>query len=309
MTNYSVSNRSNMNRGNFQRDLYNVASQNRPGENESYFNSSSVIRRIYREGAVLLSGGRAILLQLAHPFVAAGVDDHSNFQSEILKRLYRTLLFMQNLVFDDRRRVEKTLDHFHDMHERIRGRLAHDAGCFHAGTPYSGRDPQAKLWVHATFIDTSLKVYERFVTSLSDEERHSYYSDTLLIARLMEIPDEILPSTLEEFHDYMKSMLSSDTLAVTETARRLGNAVLYPQVGFFPSLSAGLLRFVTAGILPERFRREYGLKWDSTHQFFLNRLSFLIRSLRPIAPKAVWQNPLLNGKLTYFLLWGTKPKI
>lgn len=277
-----------------------------PGESGSYFNPDSIIRRIYREGVVLLSGGRAILLQLAHPFVAAGVDDHSNFQAEILKRLYRTLLFMQNLVFEDRHRARVALQQFHAMHEQIRGRLPHDAGRFPAGTPYSGRDPEAKLWVHATFVDTSLKVYERFITPLAIEERRSFYADTLVLARLMEIPDEILPQTLEDFDDYLKSTLSSDTLAVTGTAKRLANAVLYPKVGFFPTISAGLLRFVTAGILPERLRREFGLQWNVTRQFALKWLAFMIRSLRPIVPPWIWQNPLLKGKLTYFLLWGTR---
>lgn len=262
------------------------------------------MRQVDREAVVLLGGGCSILLQLAHPFVAAGVDDHSNFQSEILDRLYRTLLFMQNLVFEDRRQAQQTIQQFHAMHERIRGRLPHAAGCFPAGTPYSGRDPQAKLWVHATFVDTSLKVYQRFVSPLTPREQQSYYSDSLVLAQLMEIPDEILPQTLEYFNDYMESMLASDTLVATSTARRLANAVLYPRVGFFPSISAGLLRFVTAGILPERFRREYGLKWDRRQQIALDSLSWYIRSLRPFVPTWIWQNPLLEGKLTHFLLWG-----
>ncbi|MEJ2053959.1 MAG: oxygenase MpaB family protein, partial [Calditrichaceae bacterium] len=272
--------------------------------NNGYFSSNSVIKKVYREGVVLLSGGRAILLQLAHPFVAAGVDDYSNFQAEILKRLYRTLSFMQNLVFEDRRRARAALQHFHALHEKIRGRLPHDAGRFPAGTPYSGTDPDAKLWVHATFVDTSLKVYERFISPLTMNERRSFYTDTLVLARLMEIPDEILPQTLEDFDNYMKSALSGDTLAVTGTAKRLANAVLYPRVGFLPSISAGLLRLVTAGILPERFQREFGLKWNRTRQFALNGFAFLIRSLRPVVPPWIWQNPLLKGKLTYFLLWG-----
>ncbi|NIS49153.1 MAG: DUF2236 domain-containing protein, partial [candidate division Zixibacteria bacterium] len=131
-------------------------------------------------------------------------------------------------------------------------------------------------------------------------------SDSLILAQLMDIPEDILPQTLDDFNDYMKSMLASDTLAVTSTAKRLANAVLYPQVGFFPTISAGLLRFVTAGILPERFRQEYGLKWGWKERIILNSLSRSTRSLRPFVPSWIWQNPLLEGKLTYFLLWGSK---
>lgn len=283
-----------------------VTSEGFPKEKDCYFQPKSMIRKIDQEAVILLGGGRAILLQLAHPFVAAGVDDYSNFESEILKRLYRTLLFKHNLVFMDRDKAQKALQHFHAMHKRIRGRLRHRAGRFPANTPYSGTDPHAKLWVHATFVDTCLKTYERFIKPLSLEERQKYYSDTLVLARLMKIPEEILPQTLDEFQEYMKEMFSGDSLAITDTTRRLAHAVLYPNVGFFPSLSARLLRFVTAGLLPERFRREFGLKWGKKQQFFLNCLTRSTRSLRPFTPSWVWQTPLLEGKLTYFLLWGSK---
>jgi uncharacterized protein (DUF2236 family) len=255
---------------------------------------------------VLLGGGHAILLQLAHPFVAAGVDDYSNFQSEILPRLYRTVLFMHNIIFEDCHHAQKALQQFHAIHDRIQGRLGHRAGRFPPNTPYSGSDPQAKLWVFATFVDTGLKAYEKFIKPLTPEERRNYYSDSLTLARLLEIPEEMLPQTLEEFQSYMEHMLSGDTLVVTDTARRLGHAVLYPKVGFLPTLSSGLLRFITAGLLPDRFRREYGLKWGSTQQFLLDGFSGSIRLLRPVAPSWIWQTPLQDGKLTHFLLWGSK---
>jgi uncharacterized protein (DUF2236 family) len=274
-----------------------------------YFEPESIIRKIHREAVVMLGGGRAILLQLAHPYVAAGVDDHSNFESEILQRLYRTILFMHNLVFQDRQTAKKALRHFHAMHKRIRGRLGHRAGNFSPDTRYSGRDPEAKLWVHATFIDTSLKTYQRFIAPLTPEERRNYYSETLLLAQLMEIPEKIVPKTLEEFYSYIERMLTGDTLAVTATAQRLAHAVLYPKVGFFPSLSAGLLRNVTAGLMTERFRRGYGLNWGWKQQFVMRNLSRTTRMLRPLAPPWIWQTPLQEGKLTHFLLWGSeKPK-
>lgn len=269
-----------------------------------YFTPESMIRRIHREALTLLGGGRAILLQLAHPFVAAGVENHSQFQSEILARLHRTLQFMQHLVFADGHHTRDALRQFHAVHHQIRGHLSQKAGKFPTGTPYSGSDPQTKLWVHATSVDTSLRVYEQFVTALTREERRMYYADTCILARLMAIPDAILPSTLDEFDEYMQEMLCGETLEVTSTARRLARAVLYPQVGLLPGLSAALLRTVTVGILPERIRGEYGLIWNRKRRYFLRFLSMATRSVRPVAPAWVWKNPLMGGKLAYFLLWG-----
>lgn len=274
-------------------------------EGQGYFKPESLIRQIHREAVVLLGGGRAILLQLSHPFIAAGVDDYSDFKSNILKRLYRTILFMHNLVFQDRQTAQEALKHFHAMHKRIRGRLGKRSGHLSPDTTYSGIDPQAKLWVYATFVDTNLMTYQKFLKPLTKAEREKYYQDTLVLARLMEIPGEILPQTLAEFQEYMKTMVSGETLAVTNTAQHLANAVLYPDVGLFPTLSAGLLRTVTTGLLPRRFRREYGLSWDRKKELFVRGFSSSTRLLRPFVPSWIWQSPLLEGKLTYLLLWGT----
>lgn len=299
-------NKTKSNRGYHRDNLQAKESEYSSSQEDGYFAPGSMIRKMHREAVVMLGGGRAILLQLAHPFVAAGVDDHSNFESEILHRLHRTILFMQNLVFQDRQTARRALRHFHAMHKRIKGRLRHRAGNFPSDTEYSGRDPEAKLWVHATFIDTSLKTYQKFIRPLTKKERRDYYSDTLVLARLMEIPEEIIPKTLEEFRSYMDDMLSGDTLAVTSTAQRLAHAVLYPKVGLFPSLSARLLRYVTAGLMTERFRREYELNWGWKQRLVMKSFSESTRLLRPLAPPWIWQTPLQEGKLTHFLLWGNE---
>lgn len=274
------------------------------------FPADSLIRRVNAEALVLLGGGRSVLLQLAHPLVAAGVADYSTFQSDPLARLFRTLLFMHTIVFDDRRR-EQALRRFHAIHDCIQGRLRQEAGPFPADTSYSGNDAELKLWVHATFVDSCLQAYERFVMPLTPEELRRYYADTLVLAELLDISPEILPRTVDEFRSYMTAMLEDETLTVTDEARRLATEVLHPQVGLVPSVSAALLRFVTAGLLPERLRAEYGLRWGRRQQRLLDGLSRFTQFLRPFAPPWVWQNPLLGGGLSRLLLGeapGSPPK-
>jgi uncharacterized protein (DUF2236 family) len=271
---------------------------------DGFFAPDSMICRIENEAVVMLGGGYAILLQLAHPFIAAGVDDYSRFQAEILDRLYRTVLFLHRLVFDDRQSARQALRNFHHMHQNITGQLKHRTNRLPADTEYSGIDPEAKLWVYASFIDTSLRAYQRFVKPLSREERNDFHQDCLLLARLLEIPDPIVPDTPDDFDMYMKNMLSGDTLEVTATAKHLAQNVIYPEVGFFPRLSAVLLRFVTAGFLPARFRKDFGLNWSRKHEFVFNSLSKVIRFLRPYTPAWIWQTPRKKSNLTGLLLWG-----
>jgi len=261
-------------------------------------------RRVNQESVLLLGGGRAILLQLAHPCVAAGVADHSDFQSNPLGRLAGTLELMHGLVFGSRAEVEEGVRRYHAVHARIHGHLSEDAGPFPAGTHYTAADPHLKLWVHATLVDTSLMIYERFIRRLSDAEREEYYRDTLILATLLDIPEAVLPRTLGEFRDYMSAMMASDTLTVSGTARELAWSVLDPDVGPVQYACARLLRFVTAGLLPARLRSDFGLTWHRPRQTALNGLSGTTRLFRPVAPAWLWLSPQLQkGGLLNRLLW------
>ena len=268
-----------------------------------WFHPDSMIHRINQEALSLLGGGCAILLQLAHPAVAAGVAQHSYFQSDPLTRLLRTLEFIHTLVFGSRSQTQQTLRQFHAMHARINGHLSEAAGRFPEGAFYAARDPELKLWVYATLVEASLLAYERFVEPLTLDQRRRYYADTLVLARQLAIPEQLLPPTLEDFEHYMTTMLASDTLSVTETTRQLGRNALVPRnVGLIPAVTARLLFFVTAGLLPERLREMYGLKWGSPQQRALEALGRATRLLRPWMPTWVWQNPLLEGRLPRYLL-------
>src|SRR5688572_14503814 len=74
-----------------------------------FFGPGSLLRKVAGESAGVLGGGRALLLQLAHPLVAAGVADHSNFRADPLARLERTLESMLSIVFGQRHEAEVTL--------------------------------------------------------------------------------------------------------------------------------------------------------------------------------------------------------
>ena len=270
---------------------------------ERPFPPESMMSQVVREALVLLSGGRAVLLQLAHPMIADGVRRYSSFQSDPLARLHRTMFFVDTVVLRDDRR-EEALTRFHAMHAKIRGRLSHAAGRFEAGTPYAGSDPELKLWVHATLVDSCLEAYQRFVRPLSEREGRSYYADTRRLARMMKIPDALYPDSPADFEAYMQSMLESDTLAVTEATRRLADEVLYPEVAPPASVSAALLRFVTAGLMPPRLREAFGMRWSRQDEVRLDRLARTTRALRPHVPRWVWETPLHGGRLSRFLLWG-----
>src|SRR5207244_13206617 len=71
--------------------------------------ADSVARRINRESFLLLGGTAALLMQVAHPLVAAGVDQHSDFRRSPLRRLVRTVDTTLAIVYRERATAEGAL--------------------------------------------------------------------------------------------------------------------------------------------------------------------------------------------------------
>src|SRR5690349_9256983 len=145
------------------------ATASHPRPEFGVFGPDSVTWRVDREIVVLLgSGTRALLMQVAHPKVAAAVVDHSRYRSDPLGRLRDTLDAIYGFAFADSARANQIIEHIHALHLRVRGHTPD-------GAPYSALDPHLLLWVYATLIDSSLLAYDTFVGPLTPAERDAYY--------------------------------------------------------------------------------------------------------------------------------------
>jgi uncharacterized protein (DUF2236 family) len=241
------------------------------------FRPGGWLRRVSAEPVLLFGGGRALLLEVAHPLVAAGVAEHSDFERDPFGRLRRTLDAMSAIVFRPRADALAAARGVEAAHLRVRGRLRCDAGPFRAGTPYSGRDPELVLWVWATLVDTALLVYERFVAPLDALALAAYYRDQRGVARLLGVPEALLPETPAGFRHYVDGMLSGDVLTVTAQGRAVAAAVLDPAARV-----AGQRRVadLTVALLPPRLRQAFGLAWDEERARRVERLAASVRALR-----------------------------
>src|SRR5690349_4211963 len=129
------------------------------------FSPSSTFWRINRELASGLGGPRAVLMQIAHPLIAAGVAEHSRYREHRFARLYRTSMAAAAITFGSRELALRTVDSINKLHDRVHGRLQRQTGIFSAGTPYDANNPELKLWVLSTITDSTLLVYDLFVSS------------------------------------------------------------------------------------------------------------------------------------------------
>lgn len=222
----------------------------RPG----FYEDDSITRRINRENVLLLGGGRALLMQLAHPKVAAGVDEHSDFRSRPIRRLRRTIRMTMAIVFGDKKTALAAARAVNQAHARVKG------------ADYRALDPDLLLWVHATLADTALVTYETFVQPLSPREREDFYEEFQLMGELLGIPREHFPAGFREFGAYLTEMMSTGPVRVDARARELAAQVLRPRLRLLPSPAMIPFEVVTAGLLPPTLREQYGLRWGPRQQ-------------------------------------------
>ncbi|HUY18148.1 MAG TPA: oxygenase MpaB family protein [Candidatus Binataceae bacterium] len=248
------------------------------------FGPASITWRINRERLLIVGGARSLLMQIAHPLIAAGVAEHSGFREDPLGRLRRTMEFMSVILFGTAAEARRAADRLHVLHGAVRGVLRESVGDFCAGTRYRARDPELLFWVHATLVDTSLLVFRRYVRELSAAEEEQYYQESKTIARLHRIPDSMIPRRARDFRDYMDRMLDSGPIAVGDTARELAGHILAPAVPPLPALGIAITGFISVGLLPEKLRTDFGLTWGRGRQYLLDASEFASRTLLPLVP-------------------------
>lgn len=237
---------------------------------DGYFAPESVIRRLGNSPVTpFLGGGAAVLLQVAHPLVAAGVVAHSGYHRDLWRRLVRTLRALYLITFGDRKEAERAGAAVQTVHAHIHGRTSEQLGPFPAGTPYSASDPELMLWVHATLLYGSLAAYERFVSRLSEADRDRYVEEMNVVAELFGVPQSVLPSSHAAFRDYFRDELRGDSITVTAPAREVAAVILATPLPAPMRLLAPAHRLSTARLLPARLRREYGLHWSGFHELAL----------------------------------------
>src|SRR5258708_7657964 len=165
----------------------------RPG----LFAEDTVIRRVNRENVLPLFGGvRALLMQIAHPKVAAGVDEHSDFRRRPIRRLRRTLLMTMAIVFGDRETAMTAARAVNQVHARVRG------------DGYQALDPDLLLWVHATLVNTAPVTYETFVQRLIPSQKEDFYQEMKLLCEMLGVPRDHFPARLADFEAYLGSMIA-----------------------------------------------------------------------------------------------------
>jgi uncharacterized protein (DUF2236 family) len=226
---------------------------------DGYFAPESVIRRVGNSPLTpFLGGGPATLMQVAHPLVAAGVVLHSNYREDLWRRLGRTLRALCLITYGTREEADRAAEAVQAVHARVHGRIDVQLGCFPPGTRYSAADHELMLGVHATLIEASLTVYQRFVRVFSTAEQERYYQEMALVARLFGTPAAVIPCSLADFRDYFAAQLAGKAITITPPAREVAAVIIEAPLPPPLRLLVPAHRRATAGLSPPADRRAPG---------------------------------------------------
>jgi uncharacterized protein (DUF2236 family) len=264
-----------------------------------YFTDDSMIRRIQGEWAVALSGPRVLLMQAAHPVAFEGFFASSTALDDPYPRLERTARVMGLVTFGTKEQADRATKRVRAVHRQFSGELPRDVGRFPAGTPWRADAPDQLLWIIATLVDSGRLVYQRYVRPLSRDEQEAYWQDFRRVGKLFGLAYKDSPPDIDAFDAYMAEQLASKDMFVSKQARELAiDIVMNPPLPAHMFWLKELVNQLTIGLLPPRFRRMYGFRWDPVRETVTRaQAEYLKRVVVPLLPDRYRLTPNARGAL------------
>lgn len=222
-----------------------------PQPDDSLFGPQSVAWRVHRDVTAMMVGGvAALLLQMLHPAVLAGVWDHSSFRQDMLGRLRRTARFIAVTTYGSAEDARAAIDHVRAIHQRVSGTLPD-------GTPYRADDPALLAWVHVSEVTSFLAAWRRYGEPLmSGLDQDRYFAEMVRIAA--PLGADPIPTTRAEAARLIAAMRPA--LVATDRTREVARLVLHQRPGKLALAPLQAVTFQAAvDLLPGWARRLHGL--------------------------------------------------
>jgi uncharacterized protein (DUF2236 family) len=228
------------------------------------FGPASMSWKINREAALFLGAGRAALLQLAHPWVATALEQHSSVMSRPIARFHNTFRIVFAMIFGSLDQALAASRNLYALHTRIRGEMAEDIAAYRRGSHYEANEIAALRWVYATLVGSAVLAHECVMPALTPQELADYYAESKTLAALFGLPAAALPDNWQAFLAYCREMEESNALGVSDAARTMAHNLLAGAGSWIKP--PHWYRALTTEWLPERFRREFRLDFGSADQ-------------------------------------------
>jgi uncharacterized protein (DUF2236 family) len=246
-----------------------------------------VVWRHSSDARLLATAGYALVLQVAHPTVGAGVSEHSDFKSDPWGRLLRTLDYLYGTVYGGPGLAPEIAARVRERHKQIKG-IAPDGRRYHA------LEPHAFAWVHATLAESILTGNRRLAAQLRADEEERFWRDWRRLGGIVGVRERDLPEDLATFRAYVADTLEhrlEDNEAVHDVLVSLARPAPPP----IPQLLHGVwrrarvpaargMRVMTVGLLPPALRERFGVQLSRAEELELRALCRASRATGPLLP-------------------------
>jgi uncharacterized protein (DUF2236 family) len=250
----------------------------------------STLWRYAGDARLIGTGAYAILLQVGHPSVGAGVSEHSDFRADPWGRLLRTLDYSYVMTYGGPALAGEMGARIREMHKHIKG-VKPDGERYHA------LEPEAYAWVHATLAHSIVRGHELLGSPIPPGELEDFYADWRRGGRLIGVRERDLPQSWAEFGDYFDRMVEERlerTAAVDEVLESLVSPAR-PPLPFMPASAWRIARIpamhqtnlITAGLLSPRLRERFGIPWSRAKERQLRALAAASRAATPLLPRSL----------------------
>ena len=261
------------------------------------FGPGSVTWRVLKEPLLILVGGRALLMQAAHPHVAQGAIDHSAYADDPFGRLMRTYEWAGTVAFGTTAEARRATAGVNRLHQKVTGTLpkGHGTRKVKGGSSYTAKDEDLLLWVHATFVDTLLESHDRLVGGLTNVERDRFVKEWEPVGRLIGVPDRLFWPDFASMRAYVNHQLEEGFATPGEGSLLVSRTITHPP------LPSPVLRplfesmvFVSLGFLPPALRKRYHVLWTPAHEAAHRSLELFLRTARRTMPRRLRIAPIYD---------------
>ena len=223
------------------------------------------------DGALVLGGAAAILLQVGDPVVARGVADHSDFARRPMVRLRSTLRYVYAVGLGSEQQSRLAAEAVNGAHARVTG----------------ATDAHRQLWVAATLHQVGVSVHEQLVGPLNPDVADEIYAASERLGTMLQLPRGAWPADRAAFAAYWTDAVSC--LEIGDDARGIARDLLRNRaIPWWTRPAMPLVRVVTSGLLPASVREAYGLPWHPRR--YRAAIGF-IRLLRRVTPRRLRELP------------------
>lgn len=186
--------------------------QGSAAEADPLFGPDSMTWRVHSDPVFPIGGVRALVLQALHPLTMAAVSQQRGFDENFWGRIDRTGQYVSTLTYAPAPQAERLAAQVRGIHRKLRGTDPDTGESFRLDRP------DLLLWVHCCEVDSFLTTARRAGAPISDHDADQYLREQVRTARMIGIPESMVPATVADMTQYFRDVRAE--LRLTDAARR-----------------------------------------------------------------------------------------